>query len=87
MPTVVMLPNARHDGYYPATVVAAIPLGHGSTYVVTAIEPTSSPAAPQFFAATAGRSIHGFWIAEDVAGGGSLAGTLYDMTSLAALGG
>jgi hypothetical protein len=60
IPAVIMLPTETAHGYWPATVVAAIPLGHGNIYAVTAIEPTSSPDAPRFFAATAGQSIHGF---------------------------
>jgi len=83
IPAVVMLPTETHHGYWPATVVAAIPLGHGNVYAVTVIEPTSSPDAPPFIATTASQSIHGFWVADEVAGGGSLAGTLGDMCELA----
>jgi len=51
---------------------------------VTAIEPTSSPDAPRFFAAEAGRSIHGFWVADmQTFPVPDLAGALTQMTSLA----
>lgn len=89
IPASIAVPNDRHDGYYLANVVAAIPvitvipLGRSSLYAVTAIEPTSSPDAPRFFAATAGRNVHGFWTAVHMASGGSLAGAIHDMTLLA----
>jgi hypothetical protein len=86
VPTVIMLPNDRNDGYYPASVIAALPLGHGNTYIVTAIKPTSSPLAPVFLVSEASRSIHGFWTAS----GGAcetalLAEALADLTREAGL--
>jgi hypothetical protein len=88
IPAVVLLPTETAHGYWPATVVAAIPLGHGNLYAVTAIEPTSSPDAPAFFAAEAGRSIHGFWVADtdtDTFPAPALADALAAMTRMAGL--
>jgi len=85
IPTAVILPTKPRHGYWPATVVAAIPLGHGNVYAVTAIDPTSSPDAPQFIAATASRSIHGFWVAEDTYPHETLATALEDMARMAGL--
>lgn len=83
IPAIVAMPNDRHNGYHLASVVAAIPLGHGNIYAVAAIEPTSSPADPRFFAATAGRDWHGHWTAVDMRmRDGTLAGAIADMAEL-----
>jgi hypothetical protein len=85
MPAAIHLPTEIRNGYYPASVVAAIPLDRGSAYAVTAIEPTSSPDAPRFLAAEVSRSIHGFWIADDETyPSDTLADALGDMATLAA---
>ena len=86
IPAVIMLPTETAHGYWPANVVAAIPLGHGNLYAVTAIDPASSPDAPRFLAAEAGRSIHGFWTTDRKAyPHGTLAGALSDMALMAGL--
>lgn len=88
IPAVIHLPTEIRNGYYPASVVAAIPIAfhgqeHGSMYAVTAIEPTSSPAAPAFLVAEAGRGIHGFWFADEFCPHDTLAGALARMCDLA----
>lgn len=84
MPTTIHQPTDRNDGYYPATVVAAIPLGHGNVYAVTAIEPTSSPDAPTFLAAEVTQTMTGFWVADgDIHPSRLLADALGDMATLA----
>ena len=86
IPAIVMLPNSRNDGYHPANVVAAIPLGHGNVYAVTAIAPTSSPDAPVFLVGEAGRTIHGFWVTDpDTYPVAVLADALSDMAGIARL--
>jgi hypothetical protein len=83
IPAVIMLPTEIAHGYWPANVVAAIPLGHGSIYAVTAIDTSSSPDAPLFFTAEVGRSIHGFWHADETFPADTLADALGDMATLA----
>lgn len=90
IPAVIHLPTDHRDGYYPANVVAAIPIAvhgqkPGSMYAVTAIQPTSSPAAPTFLTAEVGRSIHGFWFADETSGHVLLASALTRMCNLADL--
>ena len=83
IPAVIMLPTETAHGYWPANVVAAIPLGHGNVYAVTVIDPKSSPDAPRFLAAEVGRSIHGFWVADETFPSDTLADAIGDMASLA----
>jgi hypothetical protein len=90
IPAVINLPTDRHDGYYPANVVVAIPIAtygqeHGSVYAVTAVNPLSSPDAPTFLVAEVARSLHGFWHAAEWTGPTDLGNALARMCELAGL--
>jgi len=79
----IMLPTETAHGYWPANVVAAIPLGHGNVYAVIAIDPAPSPDAPRFLIAEVGRSIHGFWTADETIPSVTLADAIGVMATLA----
>jgi hypothetical protein len=83
MPAYVALPSEYRNAYRVAPVVAAIPMGHGNVYAVTAVDPQSPLSAPTFVAAEVQRGGHGSWYADETFPSGTLADAIGDMATLA----